>query len=135
MRSKRNLEVELSWPLLSELKEKRYRGSNRYASDSAETGRRRTACWGIPDRSDRRCATKHCVPCWNRSFDGDFHPSSYGYARAGQKGGGRAHQAISKAQLVSFALPASLGSGYGPVQMLRDTLDHDRFLAPVSGVR
>jgi len=96
--SKRNMRLELSC-LLSELKEKRYRASTGTPSGLCRTGRRRTVLLGIPTVRGNRVCNKHCVPCWNRFFDGDFHPSSYGLppgrsAHPGDQQSARVHSAL-----------------------------------------
>jgi len=121
MRSKaERLEVELVVACCPISLEKRYRAQpvRRVTLPNRNGGE--PAFAGHPDRSDRVVQPSTCVPCWNRYFDGDFHPSSYGY-----RPGRSAHQAISKAANCSFAATSVHWVVDMDLSKCFDTLDHD----------
>lgn len=111
-----NLEAELSC-LLSELAEKRYRAQpvRRVILPKPGGGERLLGIPTVRDRVVQQALKTLLEPL----FDGDFHPSSYGY-----RPGRSAHQAISKAQLFirhyqrQWAVDMDLSKCF-------DTLDHD----------
>jgi len=88
----------------SELKEKPLR-AQRYGRVLCRTGTEANAA-GIPNRSDRGCANKHCVPCWNRSST--VIPSVELLAKRRASGGPSSDQAKSATVFIS-PLPASTG--------------------------
>lgn len=114
-----NLEAELSC-LLTELKDKRYRAQpvRRVTLPKPDGGERLLGIPTVRDRIVQQAVRAILEPI----FDGEFHPSSYGY-----RPGRSAHQAISKAQLFirryhrQWAVDMDLSKCF-------DTLDHDLIL-------
>lgn len=111
-----NLRAELSC-LLTELKEKRYQAQpvRRVTIPKADGGERLLGIPTVRDRVVQQAVRAILEPI----FDGDFHPSSYGY-----RPGRSAHHAIAKAQLFirryhrQWVVDMDLSKCF-------DTLDHD----------
>ena len=114
-----NLKAELSC-LLTELKEKRYQAQpvRRVTIPKADGGERLLGIPTVRDRIVQQALRAILEPI----FDGDFHPSSYGY-----RPGRSAHHAIAKAQLFirryhrQWVVDMDLSKCF-------DTLDHDQIL-------
>lgn len=114
-----DLDRELSC-LLEELKAKRYQAQpvRRVTLSKPDGGERLLGIPTVRDRVVQQAAKAILEPI----FDGDFHPSSYGYRPKRS-----AHQAISKAQLFirryqrQWAVDMDLSKCF-------DTLDHDLIL-------